>query len=150
MRTCNEVGCHKKHLALGLCKKHYQRYKKYGDATISRQNTSGMKLIDRLSVYTRKTRLCWEWTGSKKGYGYGAIRVNGKMVGAHRVSYELFNGAIPCGQHVLHSCDNPGCVNPEHLFTGTHTDNMRDMTKKGRHRINVEAKRIVSIKEAVS
>lgn len=79
---------------------------------------------------------CWIWTGSVRGaaaHKYGAIRYRGKSEGAHRATYMEFNGEIPEGMKVLHRCDNTKCVNPEHLFVGTQTDNMIDMTTKGRH-----------------
>lgn len=79
-----------------------------------------------------KTDGCWLWTGSRTSDGYGGIRVCGKSVGAHRVAYELFVAPIPDGLHVLHRCDTPNCVRPEHLFLGTHADNMSDMATKGR------------------
>ena len=75
---------------------------------------------------------CWEWTASLSGNGYGYFRLDGRMVNAHRVAYELSHGAIPDRLQVLHSCDNPPCCNPSHLFLGTHTDNMRDKGNKGR------------------
>lgn len=65
-------------------------------------------------------------------HGYLPLERNGKMVLAHRLVYEYFNGPIPEGMGVLHRCDNPPCLNPEHFFAGTHVDNMRDMAKKGR------------------
>ena len=71
---------------------------------------------------------CWDWTGTRQPAGYGII---GK-VGAHRISWELHNGLIPSGLWVLHRCDNPGCVNPAHLFLGTNGDNVRDAIAKGR------------------
>jgi len=76
---------------------------------------------------------CDEWTGAKFK-GYGNIGVNGKNTAAHRLSWEMSNGAIPKGMEVLHVCDNPGCVRVSHLFLGTHADNMQDMQKKGRAR----------------
>ena len=75
---------------------------------------------------------CWEWTGSKNKQGYGTIRYNGKGSFAHRMSYEIYKGDIPDGMHVMHKCDNPSCVNPNHLTVGTHIDNMGDMAKKDR------------------
>lgn len=75
---------------------------------------------------------CWIWTGSLNKTGYGQFGVGGKAVLAHRMSYELFKGPIPKGMHILHSCDNPSCVNPDHLFLGTHQDNMDDKVAKNR------------------
>ena len=75
---------------------------------------------------------CWFWIGGKDSDGYGLRDVDGKVKGAHRVSYEYFRGDIPEGMCVLHACDVPACVNPAHLFVGTHQDNMDDMAAKGR------------------
>lgn len=76
-----------------------------------------------------KTDTCWLWTGNLATTGYGRI----KKLYAHRISYEMFNGKIPDGMFVCHKCDNPPCVNPDHLFLGTQLDNIRDMHKKGRN-----------------
>ena len=75
---------------------------------------------------------CWIWTAVRNPDGYGNFKLNGTMVKAHRVSYEIFNGPIPIGHEVMHSCDRPECVAPRHLSTGTHLDNMRDREAKGR------------------
>lgn len=75
---------------------------------------------------------CWPWQRGVNQSGYGQISIEGKQLGAHRVSYELHYGPIPTGLHILHTCDNPACVNPAHLCTGTHGDNVQDAIVKGR------------------
>lgn len=76
---------------------------------------------------------CWLWTAYINDDGYGRIRSsNNKLMGAHRASYEIHRGSIPAGLQVLHTCDTPSCVNPDHLFVGTVQDNMDDMVAKGR------------------
>ncbi len=88
---------------------------------------------DRFMDKILKTEACWFWKGKKGESGYGIVYVgNGKSRMAHRVAWELFVGPIPDGLNVLHKCDTPECVNPDCLFTGTQSDNMRDMAKKGR------------------
>lgn len=75
---------------------------------------------------------CWEWTAYISGYGYGQFWAYGKNVSAHRFSYELHNGGVPKGLHVLHRCDNRKCANPAHLFLGTNRDNVMDKVAKNR------------------
>ena len=74
---------------------------------------------------------CWEWNATLRN-GYGALKVEKKTCGAHRVSWMIHNGNIPSGVCICHRCDNPKCVNPAHLFMGTHSDNMKDAYEKGR------------------
>jgi hypothetical protein len=79
---------------------------------------------------------CWLWTGAVKELGYGVIGLGTRQQGvakAHRVAWELHNGPIPAGMNVLHYCDMPGCVNPNHLFLGTLSDNAKDCVAKGRN-----------------
>lgn len=77
---------------------------------------------------------CWVWTGRARNRGYGVVSVDGRGRLAHRVAWELERGPIPEGLNVLHRCDNPPCVRPDHLFLGTQADNMADMTEKKRRR----------------
>jgi hypothetical protein len=99
--------------------------------------TAAEKFVERFwkNIDIRGSDDCWEWQGLKYPTGYGRVRFNGKMRYAHRVMYQIKSGEeIPAGMEVMHTCDNPGCVSPEHLVLGTHADNMRDRDKKGRHR----------------
>jgi hypothetical protein len=75
---------------------------------------------------------CWNWQAGRTKAGYGVFRMDKKVVFAHRVAYELACSTIPSGMHVLHSCDNPACVNPSHLRVGTHAENMLDKVLRNR------------------
>ncbi len=75
---------------------------------------------------------CWEWFRARTTDGYGTLTVDGRTVYVHRVSYEVHVGPIPEGIHILHHCDNPPCVNPNHLFLGNQQSNLSDMRRKGR------------------
>jgi hypothetical protein len=77
---------------------------------------------------------CIEWSLSKDKNGYGKTKLNGKSMQAHRLAWIAYNGDIPHNLLVCHSCDNPSCINPNHLFLGTSQDNMTDKMKKGRYR----------------
>lgn len=77
---------------------------------------------------------CWEWMGYKNQDGYGQMKINYKTCHVHRLVYKQTRGSIPNKICVLHTCDNPSCCNPKHLWLGNHDDNMRDKKEKGRGR----------------
>lgn len=111
---CTVNECLNKYYAKGYCEKHYQRFKKYG-------NTDGIKpqapAKQRFFKFVNKTESCWNWIGNKRGK-YGAFSVGARSLGnvlAHRFSWSMYNKQeIPKGMVVMHSCDNPLCVNPAH------------------------------------
>lgn len=88
---------------------------------------------DRFWARVKKGDGCWEWTGSTGRRGYGTFMVHGERTRSHRYSWALHFGAIPDGLWVLHRCDNPPCVRPDHLWLGTVLDNNVDSRIKGRH-----------------
>ena len=99
-----------------------------------------------------KTGDCWNWTGSVNNHGYGKIFCDRKLLLSHRVSWEFANGKIPKGKHykttcILHRCDNPKCVNPDHLFLGTQKDNVADMLNKNRAKTKLNPSKVTAIRK---
>jgi hypothetical protein len=108
-------------------------------------------LSERFWEKVQKSKGCWEWSGATKGgaWPYGVITGDdGALMVAHRVSWELEHGAVPDGLLVLHSCDNPKCVRPRHLFLGTSADNTLDMVRKGRSRKKLNCAKVRTIRRA--
>lgn len=94
------------------------------------------KVVTRFWSKCEKTDSCWNWVAKSRnnGYGFYSVKKHNKVhhFFAHRLAWQLTNGPIPKGQCVLHKCDNKLCVNPDHLFLGSNSDNIKDMLKKGR------------------
>lgn len=99
---------------------------------VKEANEKTIKKIKRFSYINQKTG-CWEWQKYKNKLGYGYISYRGTQLKAHRTSWIVFKGPIPDGMCVLHKCDNPKCINPDHLFLGTQFENIKDMLSKNRH-----------------
>ena len=94
-------------------------------------------LAERFWEKVDKSGECWLWTAHRNADGYGMVGLERRGIDrSHRVAWRLANGSIPAGMSVLHRCDNPGCVRPDHLFLGTQRDNIADMDAKGRSRKN--------------
>jgi HNH endonuclease len=94
-------------------------------------------LINKFNTNVQVTPGCWFWLGGKQGndpqHSYGRIQIGNHKWYAHRVSYEIYNGPISNGDVIRHRCDNPNCVNPAHLLSGTQADNLADCKNRGRN-----------------
>lgn len=132
MNKCKISECGGKVFGHGMCNKHYLRNRKYGSPYAVKKPAKNTKSVELITSNIEISKGCWLWAGSKNADGYGTVSLNGKNQKAHRVSYEVFNGPIPSNMVVMHKCDRPACVNPEHLTLGVQSDNVADMDRKGR------------------
>lgn len=130
--TCAVDDCMRKPRTRDMCDWHYRRWKRHGDP-LKTLYLVGVSPDVRFESKLRPVGDCLEWQGCLN-HGYGQMGVDGVTVLAHRYAWARVNGPIPDGLFVCHKCDNPPCCNVDHLFLGTHQDNMDDMVAKGRQR----------------
>lgn len=123
-------------LTKGLCTKHYQRNKRHGSPYLTKKPPRGLSREEFLEWrgWTVSESGCWEINGARDRDGYAHVNYAGKAHKAHRFAYETWVGPIPEGHLVRHKCDNPCCINPNDLETGTDLDNVHDMISRGRQK----------------
>lgn len=141
MTECSIVGCERLYAAKGFCHLHYNRWKRHGDPLVARRMTPrGTSLTDRLALLSDRSggpEACWTWTGTiLDGAGrlpYGSLTHAGRPRGAHVWAFVNAGGELSADKpFVLHTCDNSVCVNPAHLYAGTHQRNMDDKVERNR------------------
>lgn len=137
-KTCTVDGCTTptgRHGARGYCSKHYKRWRSTGSADLVKVAPRGLSANERLDWHgwTETPTGCWEFNGTRDKDGYGSFASENRIpVRAHRIAYARTHGPIPDGQVVRHRCDNPPCVNPDHLEAGTYRQNSMDAVERNR------------------
>lgn len=135
-KICSIEGCDRKHDSHTYCKMHAKRFKRNGHPNrvknhyLATSATPELRFWERVAV-TANPDKCWEWQAGRSKKGYGSVWVNERVISAHRAAWFYTYGTMPtlC---VMHTCDNPPCVNPHHLRLGTIADNNQDKVNKGR------------------
>lgn len=134
-RPCSIEGCEKRARCQELCDMHYTRMRRHGDPTAIMNADRTLNIAERLehAGWTVTASGCWEFNGSRR-HGYGQIALAGKRNEiASRAAYMAWVGPIEAGLFVCHRCDNPPCINPAHLFLGSHDENVQDCVSKSRN-----------------
>ena len=128
---------------------HYGRWRTYGDplTVLRRVRPTDIPFPVWFRAQFVENGGCLDWMHATNRMGYGVVGRGGKTVLTHRAAWELVHGPIPEGLHILHRCDRPICGNVQHLFLGTHLDNMQDMAAKSRVRSNLTEADVRAIRE---
>ena len=129
---CSVCGVDYSPLRRGMCRTHYRRLMRNGttDLLVAIGVSDEVALI--MNGWSVTSKGCWEWSGKRDKDGYGCIKRQNKDHRAHRVAYTTWVGPIPTGLQLRHRCDNPPCINPDHLEPGTAKQNVADMNQRGR------------------
>ena len=133
-RICSILDCGTPARARGVCHRHYQNKQGLGRYEAKKDLPLIARLLD--TGWDETSRGCWEWRGTRSEDGYGLIHIKKLATSnlrVHRLMWEMHNGPIPDGLVVRHRCDNPPCVNPDHLEVGTKKDNAADMVQRLPH-----------------
>lgn len=151
MTKCLVSGCNNKYRSIGLCSTHWKINKKYGSpnpkcfcgqpvqtfaGNVGAQTLCQWHFFEKRywdNVDKKSNDECWEWKAARNKFGYGVIYYDGKNRYAHRLALQLSNIYLEKDDVVCHSCDNPSCSNPNHLFIGKQSDNIKDMIEKRRN-----------------
>ena len=151
-RVCEHETCDRAAYSRGWCLKHYKRWWRNGSIYSVRRYSTDFTLEDRLhnTGWDETDAGCWEWRGGRQPFGHGYVNYGGAGVLAHRLAYETWVGPIPDGHVVRHKCDNPPCINPDHLETGTLADNARDMVERDRFFSKLTREDVLEIRQGLS